>query len=85
MSVATCHSTCEVRVSVIICMGLCRCVFVKERGLSHRRWTQCSQTWLGSISFQWHCSVGITAFPLNFPSEADILCLMFDRALELVC
>lgn len=79
------YLSCEVRVSVIICMGLCRCVCVKEMGLGQRRWTPCSQTWLGNISFQWHCSVGIRALPLHFPLETDILCLRLDRTLELVC
>lgn len=75
MSVAT-YATCElteVRVSVIIYVGLCRCVFIKETGLGQARWTQCSQTWLGSISSQWHWSVGITALPLHLSLEADLL------------
>lgn len=62
----TCGLT-KVRVSVTICMGLCRCDLAKEFGLDR------GDGW--GMFPPGDFSVGITVFPLHFPMEAGLLCL----------
>lgn len=45
----------------------------------------CSQAWLGTVSFQWPCSVSAVASPLHSPWAAGPLCLGLQGMLELVC